>query len=366
MSASSPGPLEPVSRSDSSMIDVDDPILVTGATGFIGTRLVNRLLEHGFRNVRCLARPASDLSRLHGVARRFADESRLTVIHGNLLSPEDCAVAARDVAVVYHLAAARNERSFPDAFLNSVVTTRNLLEACRDHAALSRFVNVSSFSVYTNTGNRQRRLLDESCPIEGNAAARGDAYCFAKVKQDELVVDYGRRFGIPYVIVRPGYVYGPGNDGIPGRVGLGTFGIFLHLGGPNTIPFTYVENCVDAILLAGLKRGVDSEVFNVVDDDPISSRRFLTLYKRYVRRFTSIYVPHVISYVLCFAWEKYSTWSDGQLPPAYNRRMWHAYWKKTHYTNRKLKTRLGWAQTWSTGEALRRSFEAARKDRHLA
>ena len=159
--------------------------------------------------------------------------------------------------------------------MNSVVTTRNLLDAARRHGCLRRFVNVSSFAVYAGTPRRRRRLLDESCPIEPRPELRGDAYSFAKVKQDELVAEYGKRFGIPYVIVRPGYVYGPGNEAITGRVGIGTFGIFLHLGGPNTLPLTYVENCAEAIALAGVTAGIDGEVFNVVDDDLPSSRQFL-------------------------------------------------------------------------------------------
>ena len=182
--------------------------------------------------------------------------------------------------------------------MNSVVTTRNLLDAARRHGCLRRFVNVSSFAVYDGTSRRRRRLLDESCPLEPHPELRGDAYCFAKVKQDELVGEYGARFGIPYVIVRPGYVYGPGNEAITGRVGIGTFGIFLHLGGSNTLPLTYVDNCAEAIVLAGVTAGIDGEVFNVVDDDLPSSRQFLGLYKRNVRHFRSIYLPHAVSYAL--------------------------------------------------------------------
>ena len=115
-----------------------------------------------------------------------------------------------------------------------------------------------------------------------------------KSNRTTLVTEYGKRFGIPYVIVRPGYVYGPGNEAITGRVGIGTFGVFLHLGGSNPIPFTYVDNCADAIALAGLTRGVEGEVFNVVDDDLPSSRHFLRLYKQNVRRFRSLYVPHLL------------------------------------------------------------------------
>src|SRR5438445_7627194 len=265
---------------DDFIIGPDDPILITGATGFIGPRLIESLLDRGFRNLRCFARPSSELARVEAVAARHRDGARVEVIQGNLLSREDCVTATKNVAVIFHLAAGRGEKSFPDAFMNSVVTTRNLLEASLRNTCLRRFVSISSFAVYTNAQKPQRRLLDESCPVENRPELRGDAYCFVNVKHDEIVSYYGKRIGIPYVIVRPGYVYGPGNEGITGRVGIGTFGVFLHLGGSNTIPFTYVDNCVDAIVLTGLMRGIDSEVFNVVDDDLPSSRQFLRLYKR--------------------------------------------------------------------------------------
>jgi len=238
---------------DAFIIGPDDPILITGATGFIGSGVLENLLDRGFRNLRCLARPSSEVARVEAIAGRRRDGARVEVIKGNLLSREDCVTATKDVAVIFHLAAGRGEKSFPDAFMNSVVTTRNLLEASLRHTCLRRFVSISSFAVYTNTQKPRWRLLDESCPVENRPELRGDAYCFAKVKQDEIVTEYGKRFGIPYVIVRPGYVYGPGNAGLTGRVGIGTFGVFLHLGGSNTIPFTYVDNCAEAILLAGLK-----------------------------------------------------------------------------------------------------------------
>jgi nucleoside-diphosphate-sugar epimerase len=344
----------------SPLISPDDLILVTGAAGFIGSRLVVDLLGRGFRHLRCLVRGSSKVPMLKGLLDRHGDTARSEIFEGNLLSRDDCAAAATDAAVIFHLAAGRGEKSFPDAFLNSVVTTRNLLDGARRHQSLRRFVSISSFTVYSNTRKQKGRLLDETCPIEEHPELRGDAYCFAKVKQDELVMQYGDRFGIPYVIVRPGYVYGPGNLNISGRVGIGTFGVFLHLGGSNQMPFTYVDNCVEAIALAGLTKGIDRNAFNVVDDDLPSSRQFLRLYKRHARRFRSVYVPHVVSYAACYLWERYSAWSEGQLPPVYNRKEWHAYWKKTRYSNQKLKTEVGWVPRVSTSEGLRRYFEACR------
>jgi nucleoside-diphosphate-sugar epimerase len=341
------------------IVEKNELILVTGASGFIGSRLVQRLLDLGFHNVRCFIRLSANKARGDALSGLRHKGARVEVIKGNLLSPEDCIVATQEVAVIFHCAAGRGEKSYPDAFMNSVVTTRNLLEASAHHRCLKRFVNISSFSVYSNRDKPHHRLLDETCPVEERPALRGEAYCFAKAQQDEIVAEYCQRSGIPYVIVRPGQVYGPGNEGITARVGINTFGVFLHLGGSNTIPFTYVDNCVEAIALVGLTKGNDGEIFNVVDDDLPSSRKFLRLYKRNVKSFTSLYFPHALSYALCYLWEKYSIWSAEQLPPAFNRRKWHAYWKKTSYSNEKLK-RVGWTPKVRTEEGLRRFFESCR------
>jgi len=346
------------------IVGQDDPILITGATGFIGSRLVANLLERGFRNLRCFARPSSAAARVHSLSES-AGMANVEVITGNLLSREDCIIATRDAALIFHLAAGRGEKSFPDAFMNSVITTRNLLEASLQHKCLRRFVNISSFAVYTNARKPHGRMLDESCPVETQPVTRGDAYCFAKVRQDEIVTEYSKQFGIPCVMVRPGVVYGPGNEAIHPRVGIGTFGPFLHLGGSNVIPFTYVENCADAIAQVGLTKGTDGQVFNVVDDDLPSSRRFLRLYKKNVERFKSIYVPHILSYAFCYAWERYSVWSIGQLPPVFNRKRWHANWSKTRYSNAKLKG-IGWKAKVSTAEGLANYFEACRNWRQNA
>jgi nucleoside-diphosphate-sugar epimerase len=108
--------------------------------------------------------------------------------------------------------------------------------------------------------------------------------------------------------------------------------------------------------------GINGEVFNVVDDDLPSSRQFLRLYKRNVKRFRSLYVPKIVSYGLCSLWERYCAWSANQLPPTFNRSRWNSLWKKTDYTNEKLKTRLGWKPIVSTQEGLQLYFDACRAE----
>lgn len=347
--------------SATTIIDNNARVLVTGSRGFIGKWVVAKLLEHGFTQIRCLARPSLKkmTSGIFPGARE--EDPRIELVEGNLLSREDCNKILKNVRVIFHLAAGRGDKSFPSAYLNSVVTTRNLIESSVQHGRLIRFVNVSSFTVYTNRNKPSRRLLDETCPIERYPALRGDAYCFAKVKQEEIVFDYCNKFHLPYVNIRPGVVYGPGNEKIHGRVGIDTFGLFLHLGGPNKIPLTYVENCAEAIVLAGILKHEDMQTYNVVDDSLPSSRRFLGLYKKNVRRFRSLYIPHSLSFLLCLLWERFSSWSHGQLPNTFNRRDWHVSWEKTYYSNNKIKQQLGWVQQIPTTEGLNRYFQSCRE-----
>lgn len=341
------------------IISTDEIILVTGANGFIGSRVLRTLLSYGFNNVRCFTRPTSSSRKLEAMVNEF-NQANLEIVKGNLLSRNDCAIAADGASVVYHLAAGI-DKTFPGCYLNSVVTTRNLLDAVTEGQTIKRLVNISSLAVYSNEKIRRGGLLDESCEMDAKLVERYDPYAYGKAKQDAMVHEYARTMGLPFVIVRPGVAIGPGKAKIPGRVGIDTFGVFLHLGLNNQMPFTYVDNCAEAIVLAGLKNGIEGEVFNIVDDDLPSSRELLRLYKKNVRRFMSIPIPYPAFYLFNYLWERYSKWSEGQLPPAFNRRTCAAYFKGNRYSNEKAKRLLGWHPRMPMGEALQSFFAYARE-----
>lgn len=343
------------------IINADETILVTGANGFIGSRVVRTLLSYGFKRVRCFARPTSNSEPIDALIREFS-QAKVEIVKGNLLSRDDCMIAAEGVAIIYHLAAG-TDKTYPGCVLNSVVTTRNLLDAVTREPTLKRFVNISSLAVYSNEKIRRGGLLDESCEIEAKFVERFDPYAYGKAKQDEIVVGYAQTKGLPYVLVRPGVVFGPGKAQIHGRIGIDTFGVFLHLGLSNRIPLTYVDNCAEAIVLAGLKKNIDGETINVVDDDIPKSREFLRLYKRQVRSFFSFPIPYRAFLFFCYLWEKYSRWAEGQLPPVFNRRKCATYWKGNRYSNKKAKDLLGWYPRVRMREGLQSFFAYARQVR---
>ena len=326
-------------------------ILITGSSGFIGAKVVEILLEYGFRNLRCFVRPSSRLERLEGVINQYSAQGNVELCSGDLMSRQDCARAADGVSVVYHVAAGF-DKSFAGAFMNSALATRNLMDAFLERGRPTRFVNVSSFAVYSNLTLKRGALLDETAPLEDAPQQRYDAYAFGKLKQEELVREYGRTRALPCVILRPGTVFGPGKKDLTGRIGIDTFGFFIHIGGSNLLPLTFVDNCAEAIVLAGLVPGADGEIFNVVDDELLTSAQFLRLYKKQVRRFFSVRLPYAIASGLCRLWEAYSTRSQGQLPPAFNRRRCAAEWKGNRFSNRKLRDQLGWTPRVPMKEAM--------------
>ena len=256
-------------------------IAVTGATGFLGRRVAASLLNsHHNAELRCLVRPGTDLSGLRTACGALFD--RIELVHGTLLSSADCSKLVEGVDLVVHLASGTSGAP-AEYFLNSSVATRNLLAAMSGLNIKPRLLHCSSFSVYGYAGLPAGTVITEETAVEHTPAKR-DIYAQSKIHQEKLLVDYCHTVGIRYAIIRPGVIYGPGGSAISPRVGMKLFGRFLHLGRGTLIPLTYVENCAEAFRVVAENSNFSGDIYNVVDDELVSSREFLRLYKANVEK----------------------------------------------------------------------------------
>ncbi|UCG50631.1 MAG: NAD(P)-dependent oxidoreductase [Candidatus Latescibacterota bacterium] len=322
-------------------------VLVTGANGFLGTAVVERLLAHGETDIRCVVRRGRGVSRLGDVSSRFPEAAVETCV-GDLRSAEFAREVVGGADIVYHLAAAMRG-SAADLFQNTVVSSKNLLDALIEGGA-RRVVLVSSFGVYGTSDLPRGAVIDETTPLEPHPERR-DHYSYSKIRQEQLFHEYRQKHGLPLVVVRPGVVYGPGGAAISTRVGIRVFGIFFHFGRNNLLPLTYVDNCAEAIVIAS--RQGDGDVYNVVDDDLPTSKKFLRLYRRDVERMRYVTTPYFVTVLMSRLVERYHAFSKGQLPAVLTPYKSSNLWKGHTFDNSKLKS-TGWRQLVGTEEGLQR------------
>ncbi len=332
-------------------------VLVTGSNGFLGAALVERLVHHRVEGIRCFVREGSDRSRLELLRQRYP-HAKIQYYVGTLSRREDAPGAVRGVDTIYHLAAALSGAP-ADMFLNTVVATKNLLEAVATENPRVQVVHVSSFSVYGVADLPAGHTVDENTPLERHPERR-DPYAFVKWHQEKVLKEYQRRLGFPLLILRPGVIYGPRGSAISGRVGLQLGGIFLHLGGSNLLPLSYVDNCAEAIVHCAMRKEPGISIYNVHDDHLPTSREYLRAYRKRVKRLRCLPVPYPLLRLVSKGVEWYHDYSRGQLPAIFTPYKSANLWKGNRFDNGKLKS-AGWRQIVPTAEGMRRTFDYFRE-----
>ncbi|QDT32980.1 NAD-dependent epimerase/dehydratase family protein [Thalassoglobus polymorphus] len=325
---------------------------ITGATGFLGRRLVRSLLEEEGLRVRCLIRDSSCTAEL----LNHVDQSlhgRIEFCRGSLTDRQFVSRHFTDSDVVYHLAASLGG-SASTMFLNTVIPTRELMEVAAT-ANVGRFVLVSSLGVYGTQSVKRWGTLDESTPIDSHPAQR-DPYTFSKVRQEAVARTLSEQLSLPLVIVRPGVIYGPGRSAVTSRVGLPVGPFLIRMGGGQELPYTFVENCADGIKLAGLVPNIEGEVFNLVDDNLPTGKQILRSMRRQGKKTRCLWIPRGVLGPMSQVYEWYSNWSEGQLPPVLTKHKCEAMWKPVRYSNAKAKHKLNWTPKISTEEGLRQTI----------
>jgi nucleoside-diphosphate-sugar epimerase/peptidoglycan/xylan/chitin deacetylase (PgdA/CDA1 family) len=332
-------------------------ILVTGAAGFLGTALIERLLAHGCKDIRCNVRRRTDIPKLDKIWERHPQVC-LEYCVADLRYREDAARAVHGAQLIFHLAAGKRGTA-ADLFLNSVVASRNLLDAVADRKPM-RIVLVSSFGVYGVAALGRGARVSEQTVLEPHPEWR-DHYSYSKLRQERLFWEYQKRNGFELVVLRPGVIYGPDGGHFSNRVGLRIGKWQLHLGGNNLLPLSYVDNCAEAVVVAGTHEGAAGQVYNVHDDDLPTCREYLRAYKRRVTKIRSISIPYFAVQFLSSLAAKYNDYSKGQLPAILTPYKAASQWGGNRFENSKLRS-IGWKQLVPTAEGLQRSFTAFRRE----
>lgn len=239
-------------------------ILVTGANGFLGSALLDALRARGGAGIRILVRRPPPPGR-------FGDDVQVVV--GDLGDPEIVSHAVRGVDVVYHVGAAM--RGSPGDFESGTLWgTRNVVRACREHG-VGKLVHVSSMGVLDHAGRRPGMAVSEEYPVEPHPDLRG-AYTRTKLAAEREVLDAIRDHALPAVVIRPGQIFGPGAERTTPNGVITLAGRWVAVGsGGRTVPLVYVDDVVDAILLASERDRANGGIFHVVDPAEVTQGDYL-------------------------------------------------------------------------------------------
>ena len=241
-----------------------DCSLVTGGAGFIGSHVVERLLRDGGR-VRILDNFSTGSLRFLPFARDYG--AALEIVEGDICDLPTVERVAAGAQVIFHQAAMRSvPRSVKDplgANANNVTGTLTVLEAAR-RLGIRRMVYASSSSVYGDRPDLPKREDQPTAPIS--------PYAVSKVAGEQYAAVWHRLFGVETVGLRYFNVFGPRQDPaseyaavIPRFIlwGLDGASLEIHGDGGQSRDFTYIDNVVEANLLAATAPEAAGEVFNV-------------------------------------------------------------------------------------------------------
>lgn len=246
----------------------DSQLLVTGAGGFIGSHLVEALVEQGQR-VRAFVRynGRGDIGHLGGLPKEI--RSQIDIIYGDLRDSSAVLAAAKAVDTIYHLGALI---AIPYSYVHpretidtNVTGTLNVLEAARTHE-VARVIHTSTSEVY---GTARFVPITEEHPLQGQSP-----YSASKIGADKIVESYNLAFGVPTVTVRPFNTYGPRQSAravIPATIVQALTQPIVKLGDLRpTRDLNFVGDTVAGFLRAGIVEQAIGQTINLANNSEIT------------------------------------------------------------------------------------------------
>src|SRR6266566_3453606 len=231
-------------------------VLITGATGLLGSHLIKELQDRG-ETIRALVLPVENADKL--------TSQGVEVVRGDITDASTLAPAVEGVDLIFHLAGMMGVwRPLADYRLVNVNGSENLYKAAQK-AGVRRFVHTSSHTVY---GLGYGRFLTEKDALRPDP----DPYSITKAEGDRLMRRLMLKSDVETVIIRPGTFFGPGDRLHFGRMGQrikNGKGVIIGRG-DNALPFCYVTDVVQGFMLAAYHEKAPGNVYNISNDQPLT------------------------------------------------------------------------------------------------
>lgn len=252
-------------------------VLVTGATGFLGSALVRRLVAEG-AHVRALARSPRKAEAIREIAE---------IVTGDITDAGGVQEAAQGCDYVFHAAAAF--RQWEEQQRVNVDGTHNVALAAAN-ASVQRLIHVSSIAVY---GYEADGVIVEEQPL---TPTPNEPYSITKAEAEHIVREISEQHGLSYAIIRPGMIYGPGSGQWTDtmfKIARRRPVIWAGDGSGSTFPI-HVDDVVDMMIVMATHGGAHNEAFNCVDDVPVTWREFLLSYAQLAGHQRWLGIPPVL------------------------------------------------------------------------
>ncbi len=315
-------------------------VLVVGGNGFVGRHLVQALHERGDQ-VRVLALPHEDAAWL--------EERRILVHRGDVRDPDSLKDAFQGVQGVFNLAAMMDVwRPLGDYRAVNVAGATNVCEAALA-AGVRRLVHMSSSSVY---GMGLGRPATERFPLR----PFDDPYPLTKAEGDRVVQRMIAERGLPAVIIRPDQIFGPGDQlhfgQMADRLSSGK-GIVVGPG-DNAMPFVYVSDVIDGLMIALDHPRAAGEAFNITNDRPLTQMEFLSAIAHEIgARAPRLRVPYGVLYAAGYGAERIARLSGSVRRPPITRLGVAFFGTDNRYDIRKARFQLGFVPRIPIREGVR-------------
>lgn len=324
------------------LIPKDSRVLVTGATGYTGQMLVKKLVNAGCR-VRAIARATSDVSPLADLPVEWC--------RGEVFDPGTVRPAMDEINYVFHVAAAfRDAKSTEQDYWNvHVKSTQLLAEEAAGEPSFKRFVHVSTMGVHGHISNPP---ADETAPF-----APGDGYQRTKAEAETWLAEFGREKNVPYTIIRPCAIYGPGERRLLKLYKMAAKRFFPILGqGKCWYHLVHVEDLTNAMLMAAVNDKALGEPFLIGSSEAIRledmARIIAAEYDNSIKIIRLPIWPFFLMGDLCEAICKPLHLE----PPIYRRRV-AFYSKDRNFSTQKMRDILGYKPLYENREGI---IESAR------